>query len=239
MKELNYLLGFKNIKIYQDKDYFKFSLDSILLANFCKIKNKNQKILDIGTGTCPIPLLLSNKYENLIIAIEIQKNIYNLAKESVFINHKENQIKLINIDIKDYKSGKYDIILSNPPYYKIFSNSKLNLNEVKSIARHEITLTLEDLIKNTKRLLENKGEFYIIYPTERFIELIIILNKYNLIPKVVKFVYPKKNTDSNLFLLKAINGGKEGLKILPPLFIHKQNGEYYNKIKKEYFNDGK
>ena len=98
---------------------------------------------------------------------------------------------------------------------------------------------MEDLIKNSKRLLENKGEFYIVYPSERFIELISVLKKYNLTPKVVKFIYSKNGSDSNLFLLKAINGGKEGMKILSPLFIHKSNGEYYQKIKKEYFNDGK
>lgn len=239
MKEINYLLGYENIKIYQNKDYFKFSLDSVLLANFCNIKNKNQKILDIGTGTCPIPLILSFKYQNLITAVEIQKEIYNLAKESVILNSKEKQINLINVDIKELKSEKYDIIISNPPYYKIFKGSKINTNEVKSIARHEIKLNLEDLVKNVKRLLENKGEFYIIYPTERFTELIIVLKKYNLIPKIVRFIYSKTNTDSNLFLLKAINGGNEGLKILSPLFIHKQNGDYYKKIKKEYFNYGK
>ena len=235
MKELNYLLGFKNMKIYQNNEYFKFSLDSVLLANFCNIKNKNQRILDIGTGTCPIPLILSCKYSNLITAIELQKEIYEFLKKNS-ISFLPN---IIHEDIKNFKDEKYDIIVTNPPYYKIFPNSKINFNEIKSIARHEIKLNLEDLIKNSKRLLENKGEFYIIYPSERFIELISVLKKYNLTPKVVKFIYSKNSSDSNLFLLKAINGGKEGMKILSPLFIHKSNGEYYQKIKKEYFNDGK
>lgn len=236
MKELNYLLGYKNIKIYQNKEYFKFSLDSVLLANFCNVKNERQRILDIGTGTCPIPLVLSYKYKNHITALEIQKEIYELAKETVKINDKINQINLINEDIKNFKDEKYDIIITNPPYYKVLPNSKINFNEVKSIARHEIKLNLEDLIKNAKRLLENKGEFYIVYPTDRFVELLVVLEKYNLKAKEVKFIYSKKESNSDLFMLKAINGGNTGLKVLSPLFIHKENGEYYEEIKEEYFN---
>ena len=215
MKELNYLLGYKNIKIYQNKKYFKFSLDSVLLANFCNVKNERQKILDIGTGTCPIPLILSYKYKNHITALEIQKEIYELAKETVEINNKINQINIIHEDIKNFKDEKYDIIITNPPYYKVLPNSKINFNEVKSIARHEIKLT------------------------DRFVELLVILEKYNLKAKEVKFIYSKKETNSDLFMLKAINGGNAGLKVLSPLFIHKENGEYYEEIKKEYFNYGK
>ena len=151
---------------------------------------------------------------------------------------KNKNFDFVKLD-DNYSNEKYDIIITNPPYYKVLPNSKINFNEVKSIARHEIKLNLEDLIKNSKRLLENKGEFYIVYPTDRFVELLVILEKYNLKAKEVKFIYSKKETNSDLFMLKAINGGNAGLKVLSPLFIHKENGEYYEEIKKEYFNYGK
>ena len=147
MKVTNYLLGYKDLYIVQDTNYFNFSLDSVLLPNFAIINKKISKIMDIGCGNAPIPIILSTKTSAKIIGVELQKESFELAKESIEINGLENQIELINADINDiYKSfevGSFDLITCNPPYFKYSETSNVNLNDVKTIARHEIKLNLE------------------------------------------------------------------------------------------------
>lgn len=140
MKVTNYLLGYENLKIVQDTEMFNFSLDSVLLPNFITINENINKILDIGTGNGPIPLILSTKTKAHITGIEIQKEVSEMAKESVQLNKLENQITIINDDIKknNFNNEEFDIITCNPPYFEIKKNSKLNKNDYKTIARHEI-----------------------------------------------------------------------------------------------------
>ena len=153
MEVLNDLVG-KNLKIYQDDDYFKFSLESILLPNFVTINLKDQKILDLCSGNAPIPLVLSTKTKKKIIGVELQKEIFTLAKKSIEINHLEDQITILNEDVKNLKNifegDTFDIITVNPPYFKTSGNSYLNNNKIKTNARHEKSLTLEELIKIVK-----------------------------------------------------------------------------------------
>lgn len=141
MEVLHDLVGYKNLKIYQNTDWFLFSLDSVLLANFVTINKKVKNIIDLGCGNAPIPLILSTKTNAHIIGVEIQKDSYNLAKKSVVYNKLDNQIELINIDMKElkkiYNSDSIDIITCNPPYFKYSSNSNINEDEHKVIARHE------------------------------------------------------------------------------------------------------
>ena len=145
-KVINDLVGYDNLKIVQVNDYFNFSLDSVLLANFATITDKTKKIIDLGTGNAPIPLILSTRTNNKIIGVEIQKEIYDLAVETVSINKLENQIEIINRDIKDllsiYENESFDLVLSNPPYFKKIETSIINENVVKSNARHEILINL-------------------------------------------------------------------------------------------------
>ena len=127
MKVVNYLLGYKNLKIVQDNDMFNFSLDSVLLPNFVTINKKISKILDIGCGNAPIPLILSTKTSAKIIGVEVQKDVYELAKESIKINNKEDQITIINSDINEYykeiETDSFDVITSNPPFFKYIETS--------------------------------------------------------------------------------------------------------------------
>ncbi len=233
MEVLNDLVG-KNLKIYQDDDYFKFSLESILLPNFVTINLRDQKILYLCSGNAPIPLVLSTKTKKKIIGVELQKEIFTLAKKSIEINHLEDQITILNEDVKNLKNifegDTFDIITVNPPYFKTSDNSYLNNNEIKTNARHEKSLTLEELIKIVKYLLKNNGSFYMVHRTERLIEIIDLLKSNNLMPKKIQFIYSKKDSSSKLFMIKAVKNGKNGLEVMDSLYIHNEDGSYQKEI---------
>ena len=239
MKTLNYLLGYDNIKIYQDSEWFKFSLDSILLPNFVRIKPTVRTILDIGTGNAVIPIILSTKTSAKITAVEIQKDVFDLAKDSLNINKLNNNIDLINMDIKDFSKNQesdiYDVITCNPPYFKISDTSYMNEDVHKQIARHEIMLTLEDLMMVGKKLLKNGGSIYLVHRPERLLEITEAMRKNNIEPKRIKFVYPSKEKDSNIILIEGIKNGSIGLKIENPLYVYDDEKNYTKEIM-NYFN---
>lgn len=238
MKVTNYLLGYKNLKIVQDNEMFNFSLDSVLLPNFVTINKKINKILDIGCGNAPIPLILSTKTNANITGVEIQKEVYDLAIESIKINNKEDQISIINQDINNYykeiETDSFDVITCNPPFFKYIESSNINKNDYKTIARHEIKLNLNQLFSIAKKLLKNNGVIAIVHRPERFVEVVEEMKKNNIEPKRVQFVYPKKNMEANIMLIEGSKNGNAGLKILPPIYSHLDNGEYTEDIKK-YF----
>lgn len=238
MKVINDLLGF-NLKIVQDTSYFNFSLDSVLLYNFLNIKS-NYKILDLCSRNCPIPLMLSSKTNNKIYAVELQKEIYNLGKESIDINNLNDKIILLNEDAKNidklFDTDSFDLITCNPPYFEVNKNSKLNKNDIKSVARHEICINLEDIMKISKKLLKNNSSLVLVHRTERLSDVINLMIKYNISPKRIQFIYPKVNKNSNLFIIEGTKNGNNKLKVLSPLIIHNQNGEYKENIKKIFNN---
>lgn len=228
MEVLNDILGYKNRKIYQDDNYFSFSIDSILLCNFISIKNNDKNIIDLGCGNGIMPLTLSLKTNNNIIGIEIQKKLYDLAIKSVKYNKLENQIQIINDDIKNYVSkntiNKYDIVLCNPPYFKYNKNSIINKNIEKVIARHEVKITLNDIISVSKKLLNNGGKFYIVYSCDRFCELISLLVDNNIKVKRIQFVYEKIDKDAIIVLVEGVLNGNDGLKIEKPFVLYNNDG---------------
>lgn len=238
METINYLLGYEDLKIIQDNECFCFSLDSVLLPNFVTINKSCSNILDIGCGNAPIPLILTKRTSAKITGVEIQKNIFELAKESVKINKLENQINIINDDINNFylnqETDIFDVITCNPPYFKLTDDSNLNDSNFKTIARHEKTLTLDQIFKIAKKLLKNNGNIAIVNRPERLVEIIEIMKQNNIEPKKVQFVYPKKNKNSNILLIEGTKNGKPGIKILPPLYAHDENGNYTNEITK-YF----
>lgn len=238
MKVVNYLLGYKKLKIVQDNEMFNFSLDSILLPNFVTLNKNTKSILDIGTGNAPIPLILSTKTAANIIGVEIQKEVYMQAQESIKINDLEHQIQIINNDINviynEFETESFDVITCNPPFFKVTETSNLNKNDYKTIARHEIHLTLDNIFKISKKLLKNNGVVAIVHRPERLISILETMKKNNIEPKKVRFVYPKKNKEANILLVEGRKNGKPGLKVLPPLYSHNDNGDYTDEIKK-YF----
>lgn len=233
---VNDLVYFDNLKIVQNKDFFNFSLDSVLLPNFAIVNKNTAKILDLCTGNAPIPLILSRKTKSKIIGVEIQKCIYELAIESVKINNLENQIEIINKDINDiyniFETDTFDLITCNPPYFKYSEKSILNDVNEKSLARHEISMKLEDIFKISKKLLKNGGSLCMVHRTDRLIEIIDLMKKYNIEPKRIQFIYPKENTESNLVLIDGRKNGNVGLKILKPLIIHNSNNNYTDEVLK-------
>ena len=238
MKVTHSLLEYDNLQIVQDTDYFNFSLDSVLLPNFVTLNKKIDKIMDIGCGNAPIPLILSTLTSAKIYGVEIQDKVYELAKESVKINNLSDRIEIVNEDINEYykniESDSFDVITCNPPYFKVNENSNFNMSEYKTIARHEIMLDLERLFKIAKKLLKNNGNIAIVHRPERLSDIILSMKKNNIEPKRIQFVHPKKDADANILLIEGTKNGKPGIKIIPPLFSHDDNGEYTEEIKK-YF----
>ena len=241
MESVNDLVGYKNLKIVQNNDWFKFSLESVLLPCFVIINKNTNNILDLCTGNAPIPLVLSTKTKAKIYGVEIQKDVYDLAKKSVDINNLSKQIEIINDDVKNisnkFESDTFDIITCNPPYFKHVDTSKMNDDIHKIIARHEVNLNMDDIAKVVRKLLKNDGKFYLVHRTERFLELTNLLMSYNIMPKRVRFIYPKEDSESNLFMLEAVKNGKVGLKLESPLYVHNNDGSYKDEILK-MFNEG-
>jgi tRNA1(Val) A37 N6-methylase TrmN6 len=236
--KINYLLGYPNLKIYQDSEWFNFSLDSVLLANFVNIKKNTKKILDIGTGNAVIPIILSTKTTAEITGVEIQEDIYKLGQLSISENGLDSKIKLICTDIKQYaknqESDVYDIITCNPPYFKICPTSHLNENIHKMYARHEILLNLQELMQVSKKLLKNNGSLYLVHRPERLIDIIEIARKNNLEPKNIQFIYPKKGSIANMLLIELTKNGNSGLKILEPLYVFENNNKYTKEIEDKF-----
>ncbi len=227
---VNDLLGFKGLKIIQRKDMFNFSLDSVLLADFVIVTKKVKEIIDLGTGFGPVPLFLSTKTQAKIVGVEIQEAVYDIAEKNRIINKLDNQINFYNIDInqieKHFKPGSFDIVTSNPPFFKYSKTSNINAIEYKTIARHEVTINLETLIQKAKYLLDNRGHFYLVHRAERLEEIIHYLNTYDFTIKRLRFVYPKPNTNALIVLIDAIYQGAHGMHVLEPLIIHQENGTY-------------
>ena len=236
METLNDLVGYDNLKIYQNDDWFKFSLESVLLPNFVTINLSSKKILDLCSGNAPIPLILSTRTKSKIIGVEYQKDIYDLAVKTIKVNHLEDQITMINEDVKKlkeyYEGDTFDLITVNPPYFKNQELSTKNVDIHKTIARHEINITLDDILKTSSYLLKNGARFAMVHRTERFIEIINKLEKYNLIPKRIQFIYPKEDKESNLFMIECLKNGQNEIKIEKPLFVHNNDGTYRDEIKK-------
>ncbi len=231
MELIHELLGYKNIKIIQDSEMFNFSTDSMQLAYFVSCSPKTKNIIDLGCGNAPIPLFLTMKTKAHIIGVDIQKEICEMAIRSVKLNHFENQIDIINADIKDiYKqvgTNCFDIVTCNPPYFKYLETSNINKNDFLTIARHEIKITLEDIIAESKKLLTEKGSLYLVHRVDRFPEIINLLSKYKFEAKRIRFMYPKvDSTEALLVLIDAKNNANPGLKILPPFYMYDTNGEY-------------
>lgn len=219
MKEINDLYDY-GYKIVQKSDYFKFSLDSMLLANFVNINMSDSKLLDFCTGNCPIPIILSNSIKN-IVAFEVQKEIYELGDESLKLNN-INNVKLINDDIKNignyYEEGYFDIITCNPPYFKVIDSSRINDNNVKAIARHEILIKLEDIVSLAYKFLRDKGKLYIVYRPDRLMELLKLFDKYRFGVKKLQCCYNNSDSLSSMILIEAMKNGQDDLKILAPLY---------------------
>ena len=238
MKVKNRLLNFKDKIIYQDDDYFAFSLDSVLLANFVTLKLSDKKIVDFCSGNGPIPMLMSFRTKARIFGVELQKDIFDMGFDSIKENGMDKQIDFINYDVlnidKIMDAESVDVVTCNPPYFKYKDDSLVNNNMVLTIARHEVNLKLEDVIKNARYVLKNGGTFAMVHRPDRMIEIINMMQKYGIEPKRLRLVYPKMGKDANILLIEGIKNGKTGLKVMSPLYTHNSDGSYVDEIKEMF-----
>lgn len=236
MEVVNYLLAYNNLQIIQRKDMFNFSLDTVLLANFCTITKDVKKIVDFGTNNAAIPLILSTRTNKDILGIEIQKEAVDLAKKNVILNKLDNQIEIIHADINDYvkNAPKVGLVICNPPFFKVDEESNLNENEFLTIARHEIKIDLERIIRSASIILDNRGRFSMVHRPDRMIEILNLMQKYEIEPKRIRFVYPKVGRESHVLLVEGMYKGKKGLRIESPLYAHNEDGSYSNEVRKMF-----
>ena len=231
-------LEFKGLKIIQNEKGFCFGMDSVLLSDFAKNMKNNSTVLDLGTGTGIIPILLCGK-TNLkkVVGIEIQQDVANMAKRSSQLNNLQDRFEVVNtniINLKNiYEKQSFDVIVTNPPYKK--ENTGItNENEAKLISRHEITANLEDFISISKDLLKDKGEFYMVHRPERLVDILSLMRKYKIESKILKFVSPNKNKEPNLILIKGIKNANSFLRVEKNLYVYNEDGKYTNEILKIY-----
>lgn len=229
----------KNMKIIQRNDFQNFTLDSVLLSDFVKINRKTKKILDIGTGCGIIAMILANRSKAEIIGIELQEKMCEIAKRNIINNNFSNKIQILNDDIKNYKKifkkDEFDLIVTNPPYFE-FKGDLNQINDLSQLARarHNVDLSLEEIVMCSSYLLKNSGYFNIVFRSERLIEILEIVKKYQLEPKRIKNVYTKNNTDAKICLLECIKNAQKGLIIEYPIFVYDETGEKSEYIKNLY-----
>ena len=213
--QINDLFDYEPLKIYQNENYFKFSLDSILLAEYVDKKLSNKKVLDLCCGNGAILMILAYYGFTNLTGVELQKEIYELARSSIKYNE-FNKINLINDDINNIsntlKSESFDIVTINPPYFKVNDESIINDNNVKAIARHEIKLDLDGIFKNASYVLVNNGIMYMVHRSNRLFEIANVAKQYRLTVKEVVLLSPKED-QYEMCLIKFVKNGNDGTKV--------------------------
>lgn len=225
----------KGMKIIQRADHFSFSIDSLLVSEFSTITRTTKTVVDLGTGNGVIPLFLSKKTKAKIIGIEIQKISSELAKRNIILNNLEEQIEIINDDMKNWnkylRKGSIDLVVTNPPFFKFHGEEKqLNDLDQLSLARHEISINLDSLIEVASNLLKDKGYFVMVHRVDRLIDIIETMKKYGLEPKRIQFCYTKLEKEGKILLIEGVKNGNSGLRVLPPLIAHNEDGSYSKTI---------
>lgn len=219
----------KDIKLFQPKTGYRFSVDALLLEDFISARRLCNGI-ELGTGSGIISILLAKRYKNTkISAVEIQNSLAECAKKNVKLNKLDDRVEILNEDIKNlrkvFPANKFDFVFSNPPFRKTKSGL-LSVDKERAVARHEIKITLPELINTASYLLKNTGRFYLIYHPFRLIELIGLLQKSRLEPKRMKFVHSRMAEEAKMVLIESVKGSGIWLKIAPPFYIYKKGSEY-------------
>lgn len=230
-------LQYKDLKIIQKKDGFCFGVDAVLLANFADIK-KEACVIDLGTGTGIIPILIAGKTDaGTVTGLEIQHEIAEMAGRSVSLNGLESKIRIVCGDIKGsielFGPSSFDAVVTNPPYMNQ-GGGLLNPSDTKAISRHEIKCTLEDVIKSAGKLLVPGGQFAMVHRPDRLVDIVYLMRNYGIEPKYIRFVHPSPYKRPNLLLIKGMRGGKPQLKMMDPLYVYDENGKYSDEIDRIY-----
>lgn len=221
----------KNMKIIQRTDHFAFCIDSLLISEFASLRRNTNRIADLGTGNGVIPLFLSKRTKAKIYGVEIQPISSDLATRNVKLNNLENQIEIINDDMKNWKAhfrpNSMDLVVSNPPFFKFSGEEKQlnNLNQL-TLARHEISINLDSLVETASKLLKDKGYFTLVHRVDRLMDILDTFKKYDIEPKRIQFCYSKLGKEGKILLIEGVKYGNPGLRVLPPLITHDDDGNY-------------
>ncbi len=223
--------------VIQDPKKFCFGMDAVLLSGFAKVK-KGEAVLDMGTGTGIIPILLRAKSEGEhFTGLEIQEECADMANRSVSYNGLESEISIVRGDIREaaeiFGAASFHVITSNPPYM-IGAHGLQNMNMPKAIARHEVLCTLEDVVSQAAKLLKDRGRFYMVHRPFRLAEIMNVLTKYKLEPKRMQLVYPYIDREPNMVLLEALKGGNSRITVERPLIVYEKPGIYTKDILQLY-----
>lgn len=226
-------LQINGYKIIQHPDKFCFGMDAVLLSGFAKVK-ENECVVDLGTGTGILPILLEAKTDGEhFTGLEIQPESADMASRSVSLNELNEKIDIIEGDIKEaskiFGKGKIDVVTSNPPYM-VSKNGLKNPNDAKAIARHELLCSLEDLIRETAAILKPKGRCYFVHRPKRLVDILTLMKQYKLEPKRMRLVYPYVDKEPNMVLIEGVRSGGAQLTVEPPLIVYKLVGEYTDEI---------
>lgn len=230
-------IGFSGYRLVQNPDWFCYGIDAVLIADFAAVK-KNGRAADLGTGTGIIPLILKHKYApSEIYGVEVQPEVAELANKTVRLNGLEDEIKIINVNVKDAANiiGKncLDAVVTNPPYVGV-GEGIIGAHPVKAAARHEIEGSLEDFVKCAFDLLKEGGDFYMINRPSRLADVVYLCRKYRLEPKHMQFIQPSEGKKPNIFMIHCVKYGKPELKFLDPICVYDKNGGYTDEILKIY-----
>ena len=230
-------LQLNGLRIIQNPNWFCFGIDAVLLSHFIKLK-KNEIAVEFGTGTGIIPILLSGKAEfSKIYAFEVQNEVSDMARRSVQMNHLEEKIEIINDNLihanRYFEKGKVDVVFSNPPYMSGNGGIKNDFIQ-KSISRHEVLCTLEDIIAKASELLKFRGKFYMIHRPSRLVDIMVLCRKYKLEPKEIRMIQPYHDKKPNIFLIMCSKGGQADLKFHDPLIVYNKTGGFTEEIYRIY-----
>ena len=222
------------LKILQKAKGYRFSIDAIILGHHIPLKDMDTGV-DLGTGCGIIPLILAHRSASArLYGIEIQKDLADLASRNVRMNHMEDRITIVHGDMRDFRSylepGVVDVVFSNPPYRKVLSG-RINPDSERAVARHEIKGTLSDVVSVAEKLLRPSGRLWVIYPAERVADLLAQMRAFRLEPKGLRLVHSRPNLDAELVLAEGRKQAGPGLKVVPPLIVHKEDGGYTEELK--------
>ncbi|MBO1265958.1 tRNA1(Val) (adenine(37)-N6)-methyltransferase [Proteiniclasticum sp. SCR006] len=228
------------LKIIQKEKGFRFGVDAVLLSDFARVKKKDL-VMDFCTGTGILPILLYGKsHARQITGIELQDEFAEMAMRSVQLNHIEDRVKILKGDVRDetlLKSlPRFDVVTVNPPYKKENSGI-INEKDALTIARHEVTLNLEDVIRGARTVLRDQGRFYMIHRPERLADILTLMRKYRIEPKRMRMVYPNTKKAPTMVLVEGVRDGGAFLKVEAPLYVYNEDGTYSDEIRRIYGDD--
>ena len=228
-------IGFGSLRLIQKPEDFCYGIDAVLLATFAELR-KGGRVIDLGTGTGVIPMILSHRSEAAeIVGVEIQEDSYERGLRNISLNGLGERVRLVHGDVKHIIKEKmvekhsFDAVLTNPPYIRNGGGLK-NRESARTIARHETTAELSDFIREAGLLLKDRGDFYMVHRPSRLVDIAILCRRHKLEPKELRLVSPDKDTAPNMMLIHCVRNGRPELKLLDPLSVYREDGSYTDEI---------